>query len=129
MSKFKAIHLFRIGLGVDMFMHGLVRIPKLEAFVAKSSKPFAETILPNAFVSGFLHVLPFLEAITGILILLGGRLSRVGYILGGLIVSALIFGTTLHEDWNLAGQQLIYIIAFAMAVWLFDHDKPTEPQN
>ncbi|MCJ8210711.1 hypothetical protein MUY27_13420 [Mucilaginibacter sp. RS28] len=123
MNKFKAIHIFRIGLGINMLMHGIVRIPNLPAFVAKSGAAFGSTILPPALTNAFLYVLPFLEALTGLLILLGGRLSRLGYITGGLIISVLIFGTTLLQDWGLAGQQVVYIIAFALALYLHDQQE------
>ncbi len=44
----------RLGLGINMLMHGLVRIPKLPAFVAKSSAGFADTLLPEFLTTGFL---------------------------------------------------------------------------
>ncbi|GAB3694220.1 hypothetical protein GCM10027592_14910 [Spirosoma flavus] len=106
----------RIGLGINMLMHGLVRIPKLHAFVAKTEAGFAQTILPPLLTKAFLYTLPFLELSCGLLILIGGQFSKWGYLLGGLIISALLFGTTLKEDWSGAGNQLIYIIAFYLAL-------------
>ncbi|GAB3541068.1 DoxX family protein [Spirosoma fluminis] len=106
----------RIGLGINMLMHGLVRIPKLNAFVTKTSAGFAATILPELVTKAFLYVLPFAEFISGFLILLGGRFSKFGYALGGLIIGALLFGTTLKEDWAGAANQLIYVIAFYLAL-------------
>lgn len=106
----------RLGLGINMLMHGLVRIPKLSAFASKMSAGFAQTILPEILTKAFLYTLPFAELTTGVLILLGGQFSKWGYFLGGLIISALLFGTTLKEDWTGAGNQLIYVIAFYMAL-------------
>lgn len=106
----------RIGLGINMLMHGAVRIPKLNAFVAKSSAGFANTILPSLLTKAFLYTLPFLELTSGVLILLGGQFSRWGYLLGGLLIGALLFGTTLKEDWSTAGTQMIYVIAFYLAL-------------
>ena len=106
----------RIGLGVNMLMHGLVRIPKLTAFVTKTAAGFAQTILPPVLTKAFLYTLPFVELTTGILILLGGQFSRWGYLLGSLVIGALLFGTTLKEDWNGAGTQMIYVIAFYLAL-------------
>ena len=97
-------------------MHGLVRIPKLSAFVAKTEAGFANTILPTILTKSFLYTLPFVEFACGVLILLGGQLGKWGYFLGGLIISALLFGTTLKEDWAGAGTQMIYIIAFYLAL-------------
>lgn len=106
----------RIGLGINMLLHGLVRIPKLSAFVSKMSSGFVNTILPDILTKAFLYTLPFVELASGILILLGGQLSKWGYFIGGLTVGALLFGTTLKEDWTTAGNQLIYIIAFYLAL-------------
>ncbi len=106
----------RLGLCINMLMHGLVRIPKLPAFVAKSSAGFADTLLPEFLTTGFLYVLPFAELTCGLLILLGGQFSKWGYALGGLLIAALLFGTPLKEDWATAGIQTIYVIAFAYAL-------------
>ncbi|UFH53817.1 DoxX family protein [Spirosoma sp. KNUC1025] len=106
----------RIGLGINMLMHGLVRIPKLNAFVTKTAAGFSQTLLPALLTKAFLYTLPFAELTTGILILLGGQFSKWGYFMGGIIIGALLFGTTLKEDWNGAGTQLIYVIAFYLAL-------------
>ena len=107
---------FRFGLGINMLMHGLVRVPKLEQFVSKSGAAFADTLLPVLLVNAFLYTLPFLELACGLLILLGGQLSKWGYALGGFIMTLLLFGTTLREDWARAGSQVVYVVAFALAL-------------
>jgi thiosulfate dehydrogenase [quinone] large subunit len=106
----------RIGLGINMLMHGLVRIPKLAAFVQKTEAGFAQTILPPLLIKGFLYTLPFVELTVGLSILIGGQFTKWGYLAGGLVISALLFGTTLKEDWTSAGTQMIYIIAFYLAL-------------
>ncbi len=106
----------RIGLGINMLMHGLVRLPKLTTFVTKTEAGFASTILPTLLTRAFLYALPFVELTIGILILLGGQLTKWGYFAGGLVISALLFGTTLKEDWSGAGLQMTYVIAFYLAL-------------
>lgn len=106
----------RLGLGINMLMHGLVRIPKLNAFVARTGAGFAGTVLPQVLIKPFLYALPFVELTSGVLILLGGQFSKWGYFIGGLTIGALLFGTTLNEDWSTAGTQLIYVIAFYLAL-------------
>ncbi|CAN5555427.1 hypothetical protein BH09BAC4_BH09BAC4_09910 [soil metagenome] len=106
----------RLGLGINMLMHGLVRIPKLDEFVTKTGAGFANTILPAILTKSFLFTLPFVELASGILILLGGQLGKWGYFLGGLTIGALLFGTTLKEDWAGASTQMIYVIAFYLAL-------------
>lgn len=106
----------RLGLGINMLMHGLTRIPNLSSFVNKMAAGFAETPMPEPLTRAFLFVLPFMEAISGALILAGGRFSKWGYTLGGFIIAALLFGTTLKQDWGTAGSQLVYVIAFYLAL-------------
>src|SRR3982750_1468658 len=89
----------RIGLGINMLMHGLVRLPKLSAFVTKMEAGFASTILPTLLTRAFLYTLPFVELAIGIMILLGGQFTKWGYFAGGIVIAALLFGTTLKEDW------------------------------
>ncbi|WP_461114720.1 DoxX family protein [Spirosoma jeollabukense] len=108
--------IIRLGLGINMLMHGLVRIPKLGEFVTKTGAGFANTILPAILTKSFLYTLPFVELASGILILLGGQLGKWGYFVGGLTISALLFGTTLKEDWAGASTQMIYVIAFYLAL-------------
>jgi thiosulfate dehydrogenase (quinone) large subunit len=73
-------------------------------------------------VTDFLYALPFIEVIIGILILLGGKLGRLGFIAGGLFIAVLLFGTTSHQDWNTASQQVIYLTAFAIALMFYDRE-------
>ena len=106
----------RIGLGINMLMHGLVRIPKLNTFVAKTAVGFANTFMPEVVTKGFLYTLPFVEFIIGVLILLGGQFIKWGYLSGGVLIGLLLFGTTLKEDWTGASTQMIYVIAFYLAL-------------
>ena len=116
--------IMRLGLGINMAMHGLVRIPKLGAFVAKTGAGFADTILPAVLTNGFLYALPVVELASGLLILAGSRFIKWGYFIGGLTIAALLFGTTLKEDWGTVGSQVVYVIAFYLALRGLD-----EPQR
>ncbi|KAA9356692.1 MauE/DoxX family redox-associated membrane protein [Larkinella humicola] len=107
-----ALLILRLGLGVDLAMHGLVRIPKLAKFADKMVSDFSATILPEFFVRGFAFTLPFVELAIGVLLFLGGRFLVWGGLLGGLTMTALIFGTGLREEWNTVSIQLIHVLAF-----------------
>ncbi len=115
MMKFTPLFILRFGLGINMLMHGLVRIPALGNFVNKAAAGFETTLLPSVVVKLFLYILPFIELSIGLLILLGGKFSKSGYYFGGFLMAILIFGTTLKQDWDTAGSQLIYVIAFYLA--------------
>lgn len=120
MNKIKPVHILRIGMGIDMLIHGLIRLPILATFVSKSAIKFNDTYLPQVLVTGFLYALPFVEVLIGVLILLGGKISRVGLVSGGLFISVLLFGTAVKQEWNVAAEQVTYLIAFALALHFHD---------
>ena len=123
LNTFSALFVLRLGLGINMLMHGLVRLPKLEAFATKMATGFEGTWLPAAIAKPFLYLLPILEFLTGILILAGGKWGRYGLMLCGLVLAALLFGTTLKEDWGTAGTQLIYVLATAYGLSLYEQQE------
>jgi thiosulfate dehydrogenase [quinone] large subunit len=103
----------RLAIGLSFFGHGLIRITKLETFSSGMVKQFSNSILPEGLVSGFGHVLPFLEFITGLLLLLG-LFTRFALILGWIIILALIFGSSIIEQWNAIFTQLFYAAYLAV---------------
>lgn len=115
-----ALLVMRLGLGINMAMHGLVRLPKLNAFADKVAADFATTLLPALVARSFAFTLPVLELGVGLVILLGGRFLTHGLLGGGLIISLLMFGTSLREDWATLGSQVVYLMAFALALFLTD---------
>jgi len=117
----------KIGLGIDMLMHGVVRIPNLAAFVDHGTSSFKGSFLPEALVTPFLYILPFIEAIIGLLILMGSKAGRMGFIAGGFLMAILLFGTASHQAWDLASQQVIYLVAFAVALMFHDSEYNSFP--
>jgi thiosulfate dehydrogenase (quinone) large subunit len=63
-------------------------------------------------VRAFALTLPFVELIIGVLLLIGGRFLNWGAMLGGLTMSALIFGSALREEWAAVNIQLVHLLAF-----------------
>ncbi len=108
-----AYNVFRLTLGINILVHGVGRIfgPGPGTFAAKTANEFGGTPLPQSLVHLFLVVLPFAEAILGILITLG-LLTRWALTLGGLLITALVFGTALRNDWTTVGIQMIYAITY-----------------
>jgi thiosulfate dehydrogenase [quinone] large subunit len=62
-------------------------------------------------VHGFLVVLSPVEMALGLLITIG-LFTRWALVLGGLTITALVFGTALRGDWNTLSQQMIYAIVY-----------------
>ena len=112
---------FRLALGVVELMHGLVRLPILAGFAAGMAKQFEGTIMPGWFVYSFGCVLPFLEGLIGLALILG---VFTQWTLAGasLLMSILIFGTSVRSDWNIVGLQMIYAIAFFIALFFLEHN-------
>lgn len=123
MKKAQVAYLLaRLPIAMSMFGHGLVRIPKLEKFSAGMVKSFAETMLPAALVQPFSYVLPFLELITGVLLILG-LFTRFANILGVAIMLALIFGSSMQEQWNSVFTQIVYGAYFALLYLFSNYNK------
>jgi thiosulfate dehydrogenase [quinone] large subunit len=66
--------------------------------------------------------LPWLEAILGLLVLIGLR-TRVALIAGSILLIVLTFGSTLRQDWQSAGLQLIYASIYAALLAFLNNNK------
>jgi thiosulfate dehydrogenase (quinone) large subunit len=99
--------LIRLTIGASLFGHGLVRMPKLNAFHAQLVGDFKTSMLPTVLVSPIVYLLPFAELTTGLL-LLAGALTRVAAIAGGVVMIVLVLGATSIEHFNAVGDQLVH---------------------
>lgn len=108
-----AYAVFRFTLGINILVHGVGRLlgAGVGTFATKTSSEFAGTPLPPGLVHIFLVVLPFAETILGALITVG-LLTRWALTVGGLLITALLFGTALRSDWPTVGIQMIYAITY-----------------
>ena len=102
-----AYAILRLARGVNMLLHGLVRLPHMAAFVNGMATQFQATVLPGFAVKSFGWVLPFAEGLIGLLLVLGWR-TRQALVAGGLVMAALIAGTSLRSDWPTVGIQMVY---------------------
>ena len=116
-----AFAFLRFTLGLNILMHGAVRLPILSAFVAGLVKEFAKTPLPAVAVKAFAYSLPFEEGLVG-LFLLDGLWTRNALFLGALIMAALVFGTALLSDWNSLGIQMLYVVIYAALMALREYN-------
>jgi thiosulfate dehydrogenase [quinone] large subunit len=117
-----AYALLRVILGLNIFMHGAARLlvgPGL--FMAKTIAQFAHAPLPHWSLVAFTSVLPWAEALIGLLLMLG-LWTRVALIAGSLVILSLTFGVTLVQQWDIAGLQLTYAIAYAALLFLLHYN-------
>jgi thiosulfate dehydrogenase [quinone] large subunit len=108
-----AYGIFRLALGVNIFIHGVVRIFGLGVhdFATKTAQSFPPTVLPTWSIFAFLILLPFVEAVLGALIAIG-LFTRWALITGSIVMVLLILGTALRSDWATVGVQMIYSITY-----------------
>jgi thiosulfate dehydrogenase (quinone) large subunit len=105
--------LARLPLGMSMFGHGLIRLTKLQSFSSGMVSEFSKSLLPQFLVEVFSYTLPFLEFLTGLLLLVG-LFTRFACIAGVIIMLALIFGSSFLEQWNNIFTQILYGAYFAI---------------
>jgi thiosulfate dehydrogenase [quinone] large subunit len=103
--------LLRLTLGLNMLLHGAVRLPALGASAEGTVQQFAGTPLPAVAVRLFGLSLPFLETAIGLLLTVG-LWTRSALVAGALLIVALVFGTALRSDWETLSIQMIYGITY-----------------
>ncbi|MGA7273599.1 MAG: DoxX family protein [Candidatus Udaeobacter sp.] len=105
--------LLRIGLGINFLMHGVSRLPHLAVFVDHTKTMFAKTWLPLPVATMTGYAIPFVEVALGAF-LISGLFLRPVLVAGFLFMFMLTFGVCLAENWAVASEQLIYMIALAL---------------
>src|SRR5260370_34024609 len=94
-----AFAFLRSTLGLNILMHGAVRLPIMGGFVGGLGKEFAKSPLPAVAVKAFAYSLPFAEGLVGLFVLVG-LWTRSALLRGSLIMAGLGFGTALLSDWH-----------------------------
>lgn len=121
MDKNWAYLISRLAIGLSFFGHGLVRLPKLAGFSNWMVSQFSKSLLPEFLVFPFSYILPFAEFIAGLLIIIG-LFTRQGLLLAGLVCLALIFGTTMIENWEALPSQLIHVAFLSVLLAYLPHN-------
>lgn len=118
--------LLRLAVGISLFMHGLVRLPKLGPFADGLARDFSATLMPAMIVRGFGLCLPFAELGIGALLILGLR-QRAVLTAAILVIIALVIGTALLQRWDTLTQQMLYVFLYTVLLatrswdrWSFD---------
>lgn len=108
-DRHMAYALLRAIIGVNLAVHGISRLlAGPYAFAASLAGMFHAAWS----VMSFGLVLPWVEAALGLLILFGFA-TRFALIAASLTILVLTFGSTLRQDWESAGLQLIYAAIYA----------------
>lgn len=122
MDKKWAFLLGRLAIGLSFFGHGLVRLPKLDGFSKWMTGQFSKSVLPDFLVLPFSYALPILEFVVGLMIVIG-LFTKQGLLLAGLVTLALIFGTTMIENWDALPSQLIHVAFLSVLLAYLPHNS------
>ncbi|MGO4710501.1 MauE/DoxX family redox-associated membrane protein [Chryseobacterium sp. 2TAF14] len=108
MKDFKTVFFFlRLPVAVSLLGHGLVRLPKLQAFTGWMVKTMEKSVIPEALIIPFGYILPFLEAMIGLCLLINFKTKYTLFSALGLM-SILIFGSCSIENWSAIESQLLH---------------------
>jgi thiosulfate dehydrogenase [quinone] large subunit len=112
-----AVGLLRLTTGINMLLHGATRIfGDMGGFIEGTVKGFEKTILPSWSVQLFATGLPFIEALIGLLLILG-LFTRPALVLGALTIGSLVFGMSLRSEWTTVGLQMTYAVVFSILLF------------
>jgi thiosulfate dehydrogenase [quinone] large subunit len=108
-----AYAILRLAFGVNILLHGLSRLLNgRAAFLAYLTHYFEHAhLVPSGMLPIFGAVLPWVETVVGLLLMLG-LFSRFTLIFGALVMTVLVIGTNLAQDWLVAGLQLPYCFIY-----------------
>lgn len=108
-----AYTILRLSFGANILLHGVSRLLNgRAAFLAYLTHYFEHShLIPASFLPAFGAVLPWVETTLGLLLMLG-LFSRFSLIAGALVMTALVIGTNLAQDWLVSGLQLIYCFLY-----------------
>lgn len=112
-----AYTMFRLFMGLNMFLHGAVRLgPNYQKFIDWTRGVFENTWLPEWLVTLEAQLIPGVEMLIGILLIVGFK-TRFAVILGFVLMATLVFGMNIVQDWELVNRHLIYVIALFILMY------------
>jgi len=116
-----AYALARIGLGINILLHGVSRLPDIPGFAAGMRDSFGKSPLPPALVYAVSLAIPVAEAGIGALLLIGLD-SRRTLVAGTWLMIVLIGGAASAQNWNAASIQMTYLAFYAVLLATVRYD-------
>lgn len=119
MKNFKASFFFlKLPMAISLLGHGLVRIPKLAEFSNGMMKSLEKSAIPDVLILPFSYVLPFVEALLGIILLTGFQTKYTLYA-AITLMSILILGSSSVENWSAIEAQLLHSFYLFGLFWFY----------
>jgi thiosulfate dehydrogenase [quinone] large subunit len=108
-----AYTILRLSFGANILLLGLSRVLNgRPAFLAYLNHYFEHAhLISPGMLPVFAAVLPWVETTLGLLLMLG-LFSRFTLIVGALVMTGLVIGTNLAQDWLVSGLQLPYCFIY-----------------
>jgi thiosulfate dehydrogenase [quinone] large subunit len=108
-----AYTILRVSFGLNIMLHGVSRLlAGHAAFLAYLTHYFEKApFIPASTLPAFASVLPWVETTLGLLLVLGIA-TRFSLIVGAIVITCLVIGTNLAQDWVVSGLQLIYAFLY-----------------
>lgn len=114
-DKELAFLLVRIGLGINLFFHGLVRLPNLSGFVKGMETQFAESLLPIFLVTPMAYAIPIAEFLIGFMLIMG-IFTRWSLVAVAVQMMVLITGCCFTQSWDPINSQVILLVLSAFLI-------------
>lgn len=109
-----AYTIVRLALGLNIFMHGFVRIKiGVSVFENALAKEYENSMLPVMLVKKFAAVLPFAELLIGLLLFIGFK-TEPAILAGSFLMLLLLVGRSLKSDWMVVSLQMIYFAFYSL---------------
>lgn len=120
-----AFFFLKLPIAISLLGHGLVRIPKLHTFSEWMVTTMEKSMIPKLIIVPFGYVLPFAEAILGILLLIHFKTKYTLYS-ALVIMSILVFGSCSIENWSAIEAQLLHSFYLFGLFWFYEKFKTDE---
>jgi thiosulfate dehydrogenase [quinone] large subunit len=118
-----AVALLRIALGINIFLHGCIRLGgNYQQFIDWTVSLFEHSPLPSFMVQGFAMAIPPLETLIGLLLILG-IFTLPALISGTLIMTGLMAGMCIIQKWEIVGLQMLYILLYVLLIFTVNFNK------
>lgn len=112
----------KLPMALSLLGHGLVRLPKLQVFSDWMVGFMAKSYLPELMIRGFSYLVPFVEVLTGVLLLLGFFTRQTIY-LALALMALFVFGNTTIENWEAITSELLHAAYLVALLYLIPHDR------
>ncbi|MFB9843529.1 DoxX family membrane protein [Mucilaginibacter ginsenosidivorans] len=114
MNYIYAFTLLRVALGLNIGLHGLVRIKNGPAlFVRAVTDEFKNSGIPAWLLTWFANALPYAELFIGMALTVGLATNAV-LVAGCILMLILLLGKSLVADWQVVTFQMIYILIYCI---------------